>query len=644
MSELRKTRIHILGKIAALLIFMLVLVSSCTMAQTTVDTQRTIRVVMDNDYAPYVFQSGNGKLQGILIDQWQEWEKKTAVKVEIHAMDWSEALRRMRAGEFDVIDCIVETDERKDYFDFTTAYSTVKASVFFRKDISGITDLASLKGFPVGAKTGDQHIDRLRANGVTTILTFPNNEAIIKAAKEHKINVFLVDDPSALYLLNKMGIGSEFRHTAPIFSDELKRAVRKGDTAILRTLSDGFSAIGISKLNQIDEKWFGLSIHTYERYLEYAIYIVAAACLIIVALTVWNRTLRKKVLQRTDELGKSEDNIRLIVDTIPIMAWTFRPDGTVDFANQRWLDYAGEGAIEDPNRIVHPEDLQGVMKRWIVYQTAGKAFEDEMRLCGADGQYRMFLVRTAPLRNEQDNLVRWYGVAIDIEDSKQAEETLKQSYEEIRRLTRHLQKIREEERTSIAREIHDELGQQLTAIKMDVAWIDKKIPEETTAIKTKLKNIIGLLDGSNESVRKILSELRSGILADHGLLEALKWQGLQFTERTGIPVEFTTTETAIKLPEEIATCIFRVYQESLTNIMRYAEANKVLTSLKIFDNSITVTIQDDGKGFHTSAVQGDRSFGILGMKERVRSVHGTFELVSATGRGTSIIINIPYKT
>ncbi|HXH40539.1 MAG TPA: transporter substrate-binding domain-containing protein, partial [Thermoanaerobaculia bacterium] len=96
---------------------------------------------MDNAYAPYVFQSDDGKLQGILIDQWREWEKKTGIKVEIHAMDWAQALRRMRAGEFDVIDCIVQTPDRLAYFDFTPGYATIEASIFFRHDISGIAGL-----------------------------------------------------------------------------------------------------------------------------------------------------------------------------------------------------------------------------------------------------------------------------------------------------------------------------------------------------------------------------------------------------------------------------------------------------------------------------------------------------------------------
>jgi ABC-type amino acid transport substrate-binding protein len=136
-------------KIPRLLIFSLALISS-VVAQTAVEPPRTIRVVVDNAYAPYSFQSDDGKLQGILIDQWQVWEKKTGIRAEIHAMDWGEALGRMRAGEFDVIDSIVETAERRNYFDFTPAYTTIEASIYFRHDISGISDLASLKGFPVG--------------------------------------------------------------------------------------------------------------------------------------------------------------------------------------------------------------------------------------------------------------------------------------------------------------------------------------------------------------------------------------------------------------------------------------------------------------------------------------------------------------
>ncbi|HWR31965.1 MAG TPA: PAS domain-containing sensor histidine kinase, partial [Chitinophagaceae bacterium] len=231
----------------------------------------------------------------------------------------------------------------------------------------------------------------------------------------------------------------------------------------------------------------------------------------------------------------------------------------------------------------------------------------------------------------------------DISERKKAEEEIKTANEQLRQLTAHLQTVREEERKRIGREIHDELGQQLTAMKMDVAWIDKNIPAEQVPLKDKLNNIIKLLDGGNQSIRKILHELRPDGLENHALNEALEWQGRQFTQTTGIPVEFTPSEKIIQLPDQVATCIFRVYQESLTNIMRHAKAGKVLTSLKLTDDSVVLAIEDDGIGFEPEAVQSKKTFGILGMKERVLALNGTFELVSSQGKGTKIVISLPYK-
>jgi signal transduction histidine kinase len=233
------------------------------------------------------------------------------------------------------------------------------------------------------------------------------------------------------------------------------------------------------------------------------------------------------------------------------------------------------------------------------------------------------------------------GVGIDFTDRVKAQEKIRETTEQLRMLTAHLQHIREEERKRIGREIHDELGQQLTAIKMDVAWLDKKMPEAETVFKTKLKNIIELLDGSNKSIRRILSELRPGILDDYGLLDALEWLGNQFTANTGVPLNFTAAEKNFKSSAPVVTCIFRVYQEALTNITKYAKATKVLTSLSIEDGIICVRIEDDGKGFTPELVQTHKSFGLLGMKERVLSLGGTFELNSAAGTGTKIAIKLP---
>ena len=227
---------------------------------------------------------------------------------------------------------------------------------------------------------------------------------------------------------------------------------------------------------------------------------------------------------------------------------------------------------------------------------------------------------------------------------KKGEELIKENAEQLRQLTTHLQNIREEERKRIGREIHDDLGQQLTAIKMDVAWIDKKIPGESTIIKSKINNIISLLDGSHISVRRILNELRTDMLENYGLIDALEWQGRQFTSNTNIPLIFNCMEAELNVDDVIATCIYRAFQESLTNITRYANAQQVIASLNSTGTTIEFTIEDDGAGFDTTSLTNNKSFGILGMKERVASLKGKFELHSSPGNGTTINISLPFKS
>lgn len=235
------------------------------------------------------------------------------------------------------------------------------------------------------------------------------------------------------------------------------------------------------------------------------------------------------------------------------------------------------------------------------------------------------------------------GVGVDISERLKTQEELRQISEELRHLIAHQQAVREEERKRIAREIHDELGQQLTAVKMDVAWIDKKIPEESDILKRKLKNIISLLDSSNLSIRKILNELRMGILDHYKIVEALKLQGQQFSGQTGVNLTFESDRPDVQTTETMATCLYRVYQEALTNITRYAGAAKVTTKLWQDDESVYLQITDDGKGFDKNVLKSGRSFGVLGMKERVASLQGTFDLKTAPGKGTQITISIPLK-
>jgi signal transduction histidine kinase len=185
------------------------------------------------------------------------------------------------------------------------------------------------------------------------------------------------------------------------------------------------------------------------------------------------------------------------------------------------------------------------------------------------------------------------------------------------------------------------LGQQLTALKMDVYALDKQIKSDDLTINRKFTDILGLIEGTVNSVRKIAARLRPGILDDLGLVAALQWQSQEVQTRFGIKINFVSDLDDIDAPAGIITGLFRIYQEALTNAARHANANVIESSLKIIDNRIILEIKDDGKGIDMSAIGKRKSFGLLGIKERVFVMEGQYELESEPGKGTSLYISVP---
>ncbi|RPH39007.1 MAG: PAS domain S-box protein, partial [Desulfobulbaceae bacterium] len=260
---------------------------------------------------PYAFLDGNGVLQGIIVDHWRLWQKKTGVQVEIIVMDWGSAIAAMKTGGYDVIDTIFKTDERESWLDFSRPYVRLDVPVFFNKEISGITDLASLKGFVVGVKEGDAAVDHLHNHGVENLLLFKDYEEIILAARDHKVNVFVVDKPPAMYFLYKYGIQDRFRESSPIDVGEFHRAVKKGDSALLQEIEAGFGLFSVKELQQIEGKWHGSSI-SQSIPSRYILFFIGALCFLILVLFLWNRTLKLAVEKRTRELETSEQRYRYL--------------------------------------------------------------------------------------------------------------------------------------------------------------------------------------------------------------------------------------------------------------------------------------------------------------------------------------------
>ena len=266
-----------------------------------------ITVVLDDNYPPFVFRDAQGQLQGILKDTWELWQQRTGTTVHLLAMDWAKAQQAMQQGQADVIDTIFETDARRQLYDFTAPYAKLDVPIFFHESISGIVNADSLKGFTVGVKDGDACIEVLQGHGVESMKKYPSYTAVIAAAMAGDVRVFCMDRPPALYLLHQFNAEKDFRQSLPLYAGEFHRAVRKGNTALLKQVEDGFARITEAERRRIDEKWYGSTLNgpvspPYARYVGDALVGVLLVTTILIA---WSLMLRARVAARTAELSKS---------------------------------------------------------------------------------------------------------------------------------------------------------------------------------------------------------------------------------------------------------------------------------------------------------------------------------------------------
>ena len=227
---------------------------------------------------------------------------------------------------------------------------------------------------------------------------------------------------------------------------------------------------------------------------------------------------------------------------------------------------------------------------------------------------------------------------------RRAEEQLRESHEQLRALSVYLQSVREEERTRIAREVHDELGQALTSCKLDLSWIASKLPGDLKPLVDKARALTEHIDSTIQTVRRISSELRPGVLDHLGLVAAIEWQANEFQNRTGIKCDVRSRVPEPLADQELSTTFFRIFQETLTNVIRHAGATHVAVDLKEAEGRITLEVKDNGRGIARNEIFNSRSMGLLGMRERTELLGGVFQIGNvARHKGTRVRVSIPLK-
>jgi PAS domain S-box-containing protein len=314
---------------------------------------------------------------------------------------------------------------------------------------------------------------------------------------------------------------------------------------------------------------------------------------------------------------------------------------------EKLLGYPTEEALGKHISFVYPVEDREFLEHEVIGPVKAKGTHQvEIRRRTKSGEMRFAQLSLTLLRDDTDSPIGIIGYSMDITDRKRVQEALLTSRNQLAALAVRLESVREEERTRIALEVHDVLGQALTGLKLDVAWVYKRItepiePAQRAAVLTRLVSALELLDSTIQSVRDIATALRPGVLDELGLDAAVEWQAREFHTRTGISCETTTSPHKIVLEPEQSTTLFRILQEILTNVARHAKATNVYIRLEQSDEHVSLQVRDNGRGITDVDQSGPNAFGLLGMRLRAQQQGGTFDIRGTSGTGTTVTVRIP---
>jgi len=365
------------------------------------------------------------------------------------------------------------------------------------------------------------------------------------------------------------------------------------------------------------------------------------------ALTKANEQLRRELGDRArveQALQKHADDLDDLYNNAPCGYHSLDADGRfvkVNDTELAWLGYSREEMVEKMafGDLLTADSLITFRAEFLRFKERGWAHDIEFDLVRKDGSLMPVVLNATAVRDDEGNFVKSRATMFDVTERKQAEE-IRQSRELLRQLSAHDDAVREEERKRIAREIHDELGQKLTALQLEVAVLNQEMCSKNNPCAEKSRNILQLIDTTMESVRTIATDLRPAVL-DLGLAPAIEWQVQDFAQRSGIECALAIDDDEIAVEDGLATAVFRILQESLTNIVRHAHASRVDIALHAADGSLMLEVADNGVGIDKENRKKTTSFGLVGIRERVLTLGGELRIEGGPGRGTVLTISLP---
>jgi len=389
--------------------------------------------------------------------------------------------------------------------------------------------------------------------------------------------------------------------------------------------------------------------------------------------------------KQLNEDQKEKNKLQTLLDSSPLIIWCKDKEGKILFANRRAAEAFGCSVKDILNTYCYgfhsKAEADKFRKDDLTVINSGKPISGMIeRYAIPSGEERWALTNKIPYHDDDGNVVGVVVFVMDITERKRKEETLltihndmemrlneltsdmisaneklqyeiierqraeealKNTHNLLRNLNSRLEFIREEERKKIALEMHDELGQILTVLQLDLSWLNMKIPKKYKMLIEKTNEMENSIKDMIQSVQRISSELRPPVLDDLGIMAAVEWQAKKFQNRTGIECSITSNSERISLGRDISTAFFRILQECLTNIARHANATEVKVDLREIDGAVTLRISDNGRGITKDKISDPKSLGLTGIRERLHPLNGKLTIKGEKGRGTIISVSVP---
>jgi PAS domain S-box-containing protein len=620
------------------------------------EAPRQPRVGVLTDNYPFSFRDADGQLRGFAYELVVEIERVMGLRFERVVGTTQEINGAFPNGNVDVLQSFARTPEREGFAEFSVPYLEMAGQIFVREGSPPVRALADLKGRKVLVHRGSLGEQVLRRAGLedSVVIVDSVEQALVRLDRGEG-DATLATRLTGLAIAHKFGLRRLRVLDVTVEGYEVGYciAVRKGDYALLARINEGMALlVRTGKFDDYYQKWFGFVAPAGFTSVQILLAVaggLAVALLVAIWAVARQRVLSQQLARQAEIAHDSEERYRQLVALAPI-GIAVHGEGKLVFANLAAARILGaespEGVIgREAIGFVHPDERARTMERIRGLLTGATGFyAAENTYVKLDGSPTHVEVMSTPLVYGGRPAVQ--VIVADITARKRAEEQARAASEQLRALAARLHSVREEERTAIAREIHDVLAQELTRLKIDLIWLAKRVAQPVeeplrAAVAARVADAIAQTDTAISTVQRIATELRPVILDSLGLPAAIEWQTEDFGRRTGLVCRARVPRGGTALPRDGATAVFRILQESLTNVARYARATEVEVAFTETAGAAVLTVRDNGVGITPAQIDNPRAIGLLGMRERALALGGVVEISGSPGQGTTVTVRLP---